>query len=104
MLKTVKYGTAALHETVGGLPGPRGSLSSSIPTQAIAEANKEVQKAVGTVEVNVVLTSGTALRAEIAEYACQHGAAATAWYHSKKLEKPLNESTVKSMNKIIIRS
>ena len=33
---------------VGGLPDPRGSLSSSIPSQAIAEANKEVQKATGS--------------------------------------------------------
>ena len=45
VLKTVKYGSAAS------------------PTQAIAKANKEVQKpAVGTAEeVNVVLTSGIAL-------------------------------------------
>ena len=86
---------------VGGLSDPRGSLSSSMPTQAIGEANKEVQKAVGTTdEVNVVLTSGTALRAKIAKYACQHGAAATARYYSKKLEKPLNNSTVKSMKKL----
>ena len=34
---------------VSSLPGPRGLLSS-IPTQAIAEANKEVQKAVGTAD------------------------------------------------------
>ena len=29
---------------VGGLPDPRGSLSSAIPSQEIAAANKEVQK------------------------------------------------------------
>jgi len=43
---------ALLHymKPIGGLSNPIGSLSSSIPTQAIAEANKEVQKAVGTVD------------------------------------------------------
>ena len=47
---------------IGGLPGPREVLSSSIPTQAIAEVNKEVQKAVGTADGgNMVITSGTAL-------------------------------------------
>jgi len=35
---------------IGGLPTPRGSLSSSIPTKTIAEANNEVQKAVGTTD------------------------------------------------------
>jgi len=83
---------------VGGLPGPRGVLSSSIPTQAIAEANKKVQKAVGTADGGKhgpYKQYSFTLRAEIAEYACQHGAAATAQYYSK-LEKPLNKSTVKS--------
>ena len=47
---------------VGGLPDPRGSLSSSIPTQVIAEANKEVQKQLELrAEVKVVLTSCIAL-------------------------------------------
>ena len=83
MLKTVKYGSAALHETCWWSSGPRGSLSSSIPTQAIVEANKEVQKAVGTADGGKCVpyerySSTCTLRAEIAKYACQHGAAATA--------------------------
>ena len=93
---------ALLHymKSVGGLPGPRGALSSSIPTQAIAEANKEVQKTVGTADGGKrghYKRYSSTVRAEIA---CQHGAAATAWYYSKKLEKPLNESTVESMKKL----
>ena len=80
---------------IGGLPGPRGSLSSSIPKR-IRRFRRQLEL---WTEVKV-LTSGTALRAEIAEYACQHDAAATTWYYSKKLEKPLNESTVKSMKKL----
>ena len=38
---------ALLHymKPIDGLPDPRGSLSSCISSQAIAEANKEVQKA-----------------------------------------------------------
>ena len=41
----VKYSSAVLHETVVLF-----LYSSSIPTQAIAEVNKEVQKTVGTVD------------------------------------------------------
>jgi len=47
----LKYGSAVLHEKpFGGLLNLRGSLSSSIPAQVIAEANKEVQKVNGSVE------------------------------------------------------
>ena len=84
---------ALLHymKPVGGLPDPRGSLSSSIPTQAIAEANKEVQKAVGTVDGGKrgpYKRYSSTLHAEIAKYACQHDAAATTRHYSKKLRKP----------------
>ena len=79
---------------VSSLPGPRGLLSSSIPTQAIAEANKEVQKAVGAADGGKrgpYKQYSSTLRVEIAEYACQHGAAVTAWYYSK-LEKLLTRA------------
>ena len=33
---------------VNGLGDPKGSLSCSIPTQAIAQANREVENAVGS--------------------------------------------------------
>ena len=78
---------------VGGLPDPRGSLSSSIPTHAIAEVNKEVQKAVGTADggkCGPYRRYSSTLCAEIAKYACQHGAAATARHYSKKLENLLS--------------
>ena len=76
VLKTVKYGSAALHET----------LWWSIPTQAIAEANTEVQKAVGTADRGKhgpYKQYSFTLRAEIAKCACQHDAAATAQHYSK---------------------
>jgi len=69
---------------VGGLPGPRGALSSSIPTQEITEANKEVQKTVGTTDGGKrghYKRYSSTLCAEIAKYACQHGAAATTRYY-----------------------
>jgi len=49
---------------VDGLPYPRGALR-------IRRFRRQLEP---RTEVNVVLTSGTALRAEIAKYACQHGA------------------------------
>jgi len=63
---------------VGGLPDPRGSLSSSMPTEAIAETNKEVQKTAGTMDggkLGPYKQYSPTLLAEIANYACQHGAA-----------------------------
>ena len=91
---------ALLHymKPVCGFPGPRGALSLSIPTQAIAEANKEVQKTVGTADGGKrgpYKRYSSNLCAKIAKYACQHGAAAPARYYSKEMEKPLNESTVR---------
>jgi len=59
MLKTVKYGSAALHETCWWSSGPRGSLSSSITTQATVEVNKAQLEP--RTEVNVFLMSGTVL-------------------------------------------
>jgi len=86
VLKTVKYDSAALHETHCGLPYPRGLLSSSTPTQVIAEANKEVQKAVGTADGGKrgpYKRYSSTLHAEIAKYACQYGTAATTQHYSK---------------------
>ena len=80
---------------VGGLPDPRGSLSSSIPAQVIAEANKEVQKVTGSVDgskCGPYKRYSSTLHAEIAKYACQHGAAAAARHYSRKLEKTISGS------------
>jgi len=73
-------------------------LSSSISTQAIADENKEVQKAIETADGGKrgpYKRYSSSLRAEIAKYACQQGAAATTRQYSKKLEKPSSKSTVK---------
>ena len=61
---------------VDGLPDPRGSLSSSIPTQAIAEANKEVQKAILSEaggKRGAYQQYSSTVRSDIGKYACQHG-------------------------------
>ena len=66
--------------------------SAALPTQAIAEANKEVQKAVGTTDGGKrgpYKWYSSNLHAETAKCACQHGTNATAWHYSRKLEKPL---------------
>ena len=68
---------------VDGLPDPRGSLSSSIPTQAIAEANKEVQKAILSEaggKRGAYQKYSPTVRSDIGKYACQHGPAAAARY------------------------
>ena len=92
---------------VDGLPDPKGPLTSSIPAQAIAEANKEVQKAMD--QSSVTGTCGkkrgsyknytATQRSEIGKYSCQHGAAATARHFSMKLGSKVSESTVKSIKK-----
>ena len=91
---------------VGGLPDPRGSLSSAIPSQEIAAANKEVQKesesAASGAKCGPYKKYSTALRLEIAKHASQHGAATTARYYSRKLEKKVSESTVKSIKKAYV--
>jgi len=74
VLKTVKYGSTAL------------------PTQAITEANKEVQLELPRTEVNKQYSSTQC--AESAKYACQHGVATTARHYSKKLEKLLMPNAI----------
>ena len=87
---------------VGGLPDPRRSLSSSIPAQVIAEANKEVQKVAGSMDghkCGPYTQYSSTLYAEIAKYACQHGAVVAVQHFLKKLKKPVSESIVKSVKK-----
>lgn len=62
----------------GGLPDPRGSLSISVPTQAISLANREVQSVISK-EKKQRGTYGKytpAEHAEIGKYATNHGIAA----------------------------
>ena len=76
-----------------GLPDPRGSLSSSIPSQAIAAANREVEEAIRTassgkrapiddiVRMYYIIYGAPygqyspTVRAEISKYACHRGVA-----------------------------
>ncbi len=82
---------------VDGLPDPRGSLSSSIPTQAITEVNKEVQKAICEARGRrgAYQKYSPTVHSDIGKHACQHGAAAAAFYFSRKLKKKVSESIVK---------
>ena len=91
---------------VGGLPDTRESLSSAIPSQEIAAANKEVQKesesAATRAKRGPYKKYSAVLRLEITKHASQHGAAATARYYSRKLEKKVSESAVKSIKKVYV--
>ncbi len=74
---------------VDGLPDPRGSLSSSIPTQTIAEANKEVQKAISKAggKHGAYQKYSPIVHSDIGKHVCQHMAQ----------KKKVSESTVKSI-------
>ena len=85
------------------LPDLKASLSASGPSQATAEANKEVEKAMQATKRGPYLQLSPSLRCEIVKYTGHHGAAsaaasaAAARYYLKKLEKRVSESTVKSI-------
>ena len=86
-------------KTKGGLPDPKGTLSQSIPSPAITEANKEVRKATNEQpsKCGHYKRYSPRLRAEIRQYAIHHGVAAAARYFSKKSEQRLSETTVCSL-------
>ena len=89
---------------IGSLPDPRGPLSDFIPTQAIAEANKEVEKVIAEDTKRGSYTKYSAVdRAKIGKYACQHGAAAAARHFTRKFKKRVSESTVKSIKQGYIK-
>ena len=86
-------------KTKDGLPDPKGTLSRSMPSPAIAEANKEVRKATNEQpsKRGPYKRYSPRLRAEIGQYASHHGVAAAARYFSKKLEQRVSETTVRSL-------
>ena len=88
---------------VDGLPDPKGSLTAAMSSAAIAEANKEVQKAIraasSTSKRGPYFKMDSSLRCEIAKYAGYHGAAESAGHFSRKLDRCLSVSTVKSIKK-----
>ena len=83
-----------------GLPDPRGALSLSMPSSAIAQANTEVQKAIDSEKPRKrgpYKRYSSTIRAEIGKYASHHGVAAAARYFSRKCEKSVSETTVRSI-------
>ena len=84
---------------INGLPDFKGQLSSSIPSTAIAEANrlvnqtrKEETKKKKRGPYNKYLPS---VRLRIAEYACHHGVVSAARVFSHKLQQNISESTIR---------
>ena len=81
---------------VDGLPDPKGSLSLSVPSRAIASANREV--------LNSISKAGKKRdpyrryipeeRFEIGQYASDHGIAAAARYFTRRFHRKVRESTV----------
>ena len=89
---------------IHGLPDPRCSLSAVVSSRlaAIAEANKAVQEEVTRQAAKrgpYMKLSYSSQRCEITKDAGQHGAAEAAQHFSRKLEKRVGESTVKSTKK-----
>ena len=71
-----------------GLPDPKGPLSSTISSRAIAEANKQVQEALGgekNAKRGPYQRYSPALRAEIAEYARRQGVSSNTRRYLKRL-------------------
>ncbi len=60
-----------------GIPNPRGALSLSAPSSAIAEANREIQEATSeTKKWGPYMGYSATVRAEIGKHASRHGVAA----------------------------
>ena len=81
------------------LPDPKGPLSTTIPRQAIAEANKRVQEAAIAKASKKRGSYGhfdAKTRAAMGKYSCENGVVAAARYYSKALHRPVNESTVRT--------
>uniref|UniRef100_A0A1X7V5Y1 Uncharacterized protein n=1 Tax=Amphimedon queenslandica TaxID=400682 RepID=A0A1X7V5Y1_AMPQE len=83
---------------VNGVPDPRGSLSSSIPSSVIAEANAQVVKEVEKGKKRGPYQSySPTLRLEIGKYSCQLGVAAASRYFTRRLKRSVSETTVRSI-------
>ena len=59
---SVKMSIRRFFKPKNGLPDPKGSLSASLPLQAIALANKEVQNVVNEKAVNVRYRSPSTIK------------------------------------------
>lgn len=86
----------------GGLPDPRGPLSSTLPGNVIAAANREVEKELKTKKRGQYKKYTPSQRFQIGRYSSQHGAAAAARHFSRIYEHEVSESTVKSIKNYYI--
>ena len=82
-------------------------MNSQVSATAIAAANKEVEKAMESDRTprgkrGPYKRYCLSLRAEIAKYACMHGAAAAARRFSETLGKSVSENTIKSVKKAYV--
>ena len=81
-----------------GLPDPRGTLSSSIPSPAIAAANREIRKVSEEQKKRgQYIKYSPNIHAEIGKYATLHGVAAAARVFSAKMKQRVSETTVRSI-------
>ena len=87
---------------VDGLPDPKGSLSISLPSGAIASANREVLE-LSASEVGKkrgpYKKYSPEERFEIGQYASNHGITAAARYFSRRFQRKVRESTVQYIKK-----
>ena len=89
---------------LNGLPDPKGSLSSRIPSAVIAEANRLVNET--RKEETEIKKRGShkkyfsSVWLQIAEYACHHGVALAPRVFSHKLQHNVSESTVCSIRDV----
>ena len=86
---------------INGLPDLKGPLSSSIPSTAIAEANRLVNQTrkeeTEKKKCRPYKKYSLSVQLEIAEYTCHHGVASAARVFSHKLQQSISESTVRSI-------
>ena len=89
-------------KAANGLPDPKGSLSTMISPDVIAEMNKEVEEASRSIAGGKrghykMYTSSE--HSQIGKYASQHGATAALRHFSHKLKKSVSHSTANKIDK-----
>ena len=88
----------------GCLPDPKGSLQTAVPSHAIEAANREVGRIQDEVSQPPPKRGkynrfDAETRATIGQYACSNGVVAAARHFSRKLERPVNETTIQNIKK-----
>ena len=82
---------------VDGLPDPRGQLSSTLSSSSIAETNRLVKEVMKEQKRGPYKTYSPSMRSEIGKYACEHGVASTARVFTRRLEKRVSKTTIRSI-------